>query len=233
MPSPQPCRYLYAPVDFAALPATLARVRHEIFIADEIGELIDRVRSEQGEVPHGVSIDADLARVVARDWEKARRVPSDLRAEMAHASSVAETAWVEAKQSSDFQMILPHLALKVAGRNRPLVPSADFAARKSGDTRVKRNHAECARGMLESVEDVPLVPVRGPVEPGAIHEQAPVPEPYGKRDGTSREAVRTAMVPRERRTENVLVGSHVSAASTVPVVDKVVNELCVLHFGWD
>ena len=32
---------------------------------------------------------------------------------MAHASSVAETAWVEAKQNSDFQMILPHLALNV------------------------------------------------------------------------------------------------------------------------
>ncbi len=93
--------------------ATLARVRHEMFIADEIGELIDRVRSEQGEVPHGESIDADLVRVVARDWEKARRVPSDLRAEMAHASSVAETAWVEAKRRSDFAMLLPDLERNV------------------------------------------------------------------------------------------------------------------------
>jgi carboxypeptidase Taq len=89
--------------------ATLARVRHEMFIADDIGELIDRARSEVGEAPHGESIDADLVRVVARDWEKARRVPSDLRAEMAHASSVAETAWVEAKRKSDFEMLLPHL----------------------------------------------------------------------------------------------------------------------------
>ena len=32
---------------------------------------------------------------------------------MAHASSVAETAWVEAKQNSDFQMLLPHLARNV------------------------------------------------------------------------------------------------------------------------
>ena len=93
--------------------ATLARVRHEMFIADEIGELIDRVRSEQGDLPPGESVDADLARVVARDWEKARRVPSDLRAEMAHASSTAETAWVEARRRSDFEMLLPHLEQNV------------------------------------------------------------------------------------------------------------------------
>src|SRR5215218_5895183 len=63
--------------------ATLARVRHEMFCADDIGRLVDQVRSEHGDVAAGESIEADLARVVARDWEKARRVPSDLQAEMA------------------------------------------------------------------------------------------------------------------------------------------------------
>src|SRR3954467_6439151 len=58
--------------------ATLGRARHEMFRADEVGPLLEPVRSEQGEVPAGESIDADLARFVARDWEKARRVPSDL-----------------------------------------------------------------------------------------------------------------------------------------------------------
>ncbi|MGA8217840.1 MAG: carboxypeptidase M32 [Solirubrobacterales bacterium] len=89
--------------------ATLARVRHEMFCEDEVGRLIDRVRSDLGDIPPGESIDADLARVAARDWEKARRVPSELRAEMAHASSVAENAWAEAKHRSDFEMLLPHL----------------------------------------------------------------------------------------------------------------------------
>src|SRR5512132_566619 len=94
--------------------ATLARVRHEMFIDDEIGALIDRARSEiDADVPAGESVDADLIRVVGRDWEKARRVPSDLRAEMAHASSVAENAWVEAKERSDFSMLLPHLERNV------------------------------------------------------------------------------------------------------------------------
>ena len=92
--------------------ATLARVRHEMFIDDEIGRLIDELRP-QADAPPGESIDADLVRVVARDWEKARRVPSDLRAEMARASSIAETAWVEAKAGSDYAMLLPHLETNV------------------------------------------------------------------------------------------------------------------------
>ena len=90
--------------------ATLAGVRHEMFIEDEIGRLIDQARSEiDGDPEPGESIDADLVRVVARDWEKARRVPSELRAELARASSIAENAWVEAKRNSDFEALLPHL----------------------------------------------------------------------------------------------------------------------------
>ncbi len=59
------------------------------------------------------SIDADLVRVVSRDWEKARRVPSELRAEMARAESTGEQAWVEARKASDFSILLPHLERNV------------------------------------------------------------------------------------------------------------------------
>ena len=91
--------------------ATLARVRHEMFIDDEIGapDRPGALRARRRTLPPGESIDADLIRVVARDWEKARRVPSELRAELARASSIAENAWVEAKARSDFPMLLPHL----------------------------------------------------------------------------------------------------------------------------
>jgi carboxypeptidase Taq len=93
---------------------TLAKVRHEMFIDDEIGRLIDRVRSDiDGDPAPGESIPADLARVVARDWEKARRVPSELRAELARASSTAENAWAEARAQSDYDMLLPHLEKNV------------------------------------------------------------------------------------------------------------------------
>ena len=85
--------------------------------------------------------------------------------------------------------------------------------------------------MLESGKDVPLVPTRGPLEPGPVDEKAPVSESHGKRDCLSREAVRATIVGWELRGENVLVSSHVSATPTVPVVDKVVDELLMLHFG--
>jgi carboxypeptidase Taq len=88
---------------------TLARVRHEMFTDDEIGRLIEQVRSSSEDAAPGESIDAEHVRIVARDWDKARRVPSDLQAEMARASSIAETAWVEAKRESDFGALLPHL----------------------------------------------------------------------------------------------------------------------------
>src|SRR5689334_24530267 len=93
---------------------TLAKVRHEMFVEDEIGRLIDQVRSgPDADAPPGESVTADLVRVVARDWEKARRVPSELRAELARASSIAENAWVEAKRESDYSMLLPHLERNV------------------------------------------------------------------------------------------------------------------------
>ena len=98
--------------------ATLAKVRHEMFCDDEIGRLLEsggrrrrRRRSRADSSEH--SIDADLVRVVSRDWEKARRVPSELRAEMARAGSIGEQAWVEARKASDFSILLPHLEKNV------------------------------------------------------------------------------------------------------------------------
>jgi len=94
--------------------ATLARVRHEMFTDEAIGRLIDEVRAGlDPDAEPGSSIEADLARVVARDWEKARRVPADLRAELARTTSVSEHAWVEAKRESDFGALLPHLEKNV------------------------------------------------------------------------------------------------------------------------
>ena len=92
--------------------ATLARVRHEMFSSERIGELLETARPEASGEPHD-SVDAALLRVVSRDHEKARRVPSELRAEMAHAASIAEGVWIEARRKSDFKLLLPHLQRNV------------------------------------------------------------------------------------------------------------------------
>ena len=72
--------------------ATLARIRHERLISDELGRLIDAASAELDSAPYD-SDDVSLVRVARRGWEKARRVPADLRAEMTRVSSLAEHAW--------------------------------------------------------------------------------------------------------------------------------------------
>src|ERR1700727_2182048 len=62
--------------------ATLAELRHREFTDAETGRLLERATSEvNGSDPDGD--DARLLESVQRDWEKARRVPGTLTAEIA------------------------------------------------------------------------------------------------------------------------------------------------------
>jgi carboxypeptidase Taq len=97
--------------------ATLARIHHERLCADELGDQLDAAASEADGLPYE-SIEASLVRVTRREWEKARRVPADLRAEITRTTSVAEHAWVKARENSDFKAFLPHLEKVVELRRR-------------------------------------------------------------------------------------------------------------------
>ena len=97
--------------------ATLAAVRHRLFASDEIGSMIEAARPEV----EGLAPDAEpraLIRVVGRDWEKARRVPVELRADLARAAALGETAWREARAGSDFELLRPQLERNVELRRR-------------------------------------------------------------------------------------------------------------------
>jgi carboxypeptidase Taq len=97
--------------------ATLTRLRHEQLCSDELWRLLDGARSDVAEEPYE-SFDASLIRVTQRIAEKARRVPADLRAELSRTESIAEQAWVEARERSDFPAFLPHLERVVELRRR-------------------------------------------------------------------------------------------------------------------
>ena len=97
--------------------ATLARIRHELLISDELGRLIEGAASETESLPYD-SDDASLVRVARRGWDKARRVPADLRGELTRAASLAEHAWADARADSDFAAFLPHLQKNVELRRR-------------------------------------------------------------------------------------------------------------------
>ena len=97
--------------------ATLGRLAHEALTSDEIGELLAELAPLEGSLDYD-SDDAALIRLVRRDWEKARRVPAELEAEMSRAASLAMPVWVKARQESDFSQFLPALQKNVELRRR-------------------------------------------------------------------------------------------------------------------
>ncbi len=88
--------------------ATLGRLVHERFTDDAIGRLLDTAAPLAS-----AEADAALLRVTRRDWEKARRVPSELAAELARAGALGHAAWVDARERSDFAAFLPFLRRNV------------------------------------------------------------------------------------------------------------------------
>ena len=86
--------------------ATLSGLAHERFIADDIGRLLDRLAPLEDELDYD-SDDASLIRVTRRDWEKDRRVPSELTAAWTREAAKAHVAWLEAREANDFSVFLP------------------------------------------------------------------------------------------------------------------------------
>ncbi len=97
--------------------ATLTRLAFERFTADEIGGLLEELAPWGESLEYG-SVEAGLIRVTRRDYEKARRVPLELRAEMARAGALGEPVWREARQTSDFALFLPHFEHAVELKKR-------------------------------------------------------------------------------------------------------------------
>ncbi len=88
--------------------ATVQRIAHELFISDETGLLLETAAKDvDGASPD--SDDARLVKVTKRHWEKDRRVPAELAAEMSRAATLAHAAWVDARRRSDFASFAPYL----------------------------------------------------------------------------------------------------------------------------
>ncbi|MFQ5427175.1 MAG: carboxypeptidase M32, partial [Gaiellales bacterium] len=99
--------------------ATIRRLAHERFISDETGRLIERA----ARLTQGLDYDSDaasLVRIASRDYEKERRVPAELAAEMSAAATKAHEAWVEARRTSSFPLFLPFLEESLELRRRYL-----------------------------------------------------------------------------------------------------------------
>src|SRR5438477_6404831 len=97
--------------------ATLRRFAHELLTDEETGRLLEELRPLEESLDPD-SDDAALLRLARRDYEKAVRVPTELRTEMARAAAEAQPVWVDARAASDFGKFLPALERNVALRRR-------------------------------------------------------------------------------------------------------------------
>jgi carboxypeptidase Taq len=121
--------------------STLGRLIHQRFTDDEIGRLLDAAEPLVESLPYD-SDDRSLVRVTRRDWEKARRVPADLRAEMTLHGARGHQAWVDARRANDFASFLPYLRTNVE---------------------LKRRYIECF-----DWSDSPYTPLLDDYEPGMV-----------------------------------------------------------------
>jgi carboxypeptidase Taq len=80
--------------------ATLNRIAHELNVSPELGELLEELRPFEEEHDDD-SFEASLIRISRRDYEKAVRVPPDLRAAITRAGSQGYQAWLRAREQED------------------------------------------------------------------------------------------------------------------------------------
>jgi carboxypeptidase Taq len=93
------------------LRATVGRLAHERFTDDRVGELLETVAPRE-------EVEADIVRVAQRDFDKSRRVPGELVAEMARAGVAARGIWLQARETNDFESFAPYLEHNVELRRR-------------------------------------------------------------------------------------------------------------------
>jgi carboxypeptidase Taq len=106
--------------------AILSRILQEWATAPELGKLLEELK------PYGESLDPDsndarLIKVSAKDFVKATCVPTEYVVEFAQVTALAQQAWMEARQKSDFSVFQPHLEKIVDLRRRyaSFFPSVD------------------------------------------------------------------------------------------------------------
>jgi carboxypeptidase Taq len=97
--------------------ATLDRTAHELFTSPDTGRLLEELRSYEDSLDPD-SDEASLIRVARTDFEKAVRVPVDLRSEMVRAATEGFQAWREAKPANDFDAFRPYLERHLELRHR-------------------------------------------------------------------------------------------------------------------
>src|SRR5271166_4351657 len=100
---------------------TIARLNHERARDEQLGEWLQEIEGTDLD-----GLDGDIVRLARRDWERARRVPEELAAELATAGAEGQQRWQQAREADDFATFAPALERNVA-------LARDYGARVAGE----------------------------------------------------------------------------------------------------
>jgi carboxypeptidase Taq len=88
--------------------STLDAELHDRESSDRIGELLDELEPYLTSLPPDAD-DVCIARVARRRWERQRKIPRDLTAELAKTEAESYQTWVRAREEADFALFRPRL----------------------------------------------------------------------------------------------------------------------------
>ena len=86
--------------------ALLRRLAHERFVDPALGRLLDRLEPQAKKL---APADADLIRVVRRDYDRDIRVPAEYVARASAHGSASYNTWIRARPANDFAAMIPFL----------------------------------------------------------------------------------------------------------------------------
>lgn len=88
--------------------ATLGKIAHEKFSSSQVGDLIDALQYYGDAFDHD-SYESSLLRCVRREYDKARKLPSDFVSRMYEHQSQCYEAWIKARAENSFKIVAPYL----------------------------------------------------------------------------------------------------------------------------
>lgn len=89
--------------------ATLERLAHARFVSEEVGRLLEDLRPLLDQEDPD-SDTACLLRVTQREYDKERKLPGELVAELARKTALAHSIWQNAREAKDFSIFQPILS---------------------------------------------------------------------------------------------------------------------------
>lgn len=121
--------------------ATVGKLAHEIFTSEATGELLQQLETHEKNLDPD-SDEAAIIRITRLDYERTKIYPSEFLAESARAEILGYQAWIEARESKDFQAFLPALSKLVDLRRQQIAIYKDAHPEVADDYDVLLNDFE-------------------------------------------------------------------------------------------